>query len=275
MLLSILLAGAAGYVLLLAFVYFFQARLIYFPNVPGRELTATPASVGLAFEEVRITTADGIELHGWFVPAAAADRAVLFCHGNAGNISHRLEHLKILHDLGLAVLLFDYRGYGRSSGAPSERGTYLDAHAAWSYLTERKGLAPGQIVIFGESLGGAIAAELARTTDPAALILLAAFTSAPDLARRYYGYLPVRLLARFHYPTSEFVTDVRAPVLVIHSRDDEIAPFSHGQQLFRSAGGPKQFLEIPGDHNAGFLMSGPLLVDGLRRFLAARDAASE
>lgn len=275
MLLSILLAGVAGYVLLLAFVYFFQARLIYFPNVPGRELTATPASVGLAFEEVRTTTADGIELHGWFVPAAAADRAVLFCHGNAGNISHRLEHLKILHDLGLAVLLFDYRGYGRSSGAPSERGTYLDAHAAWSYLTERKGFAPGQIVVFGESLGGAIAAELARTTDPAALILLAAFTSAPDLARRYYWYLPVRLLARFHYPTSEFVADVRAPVLVIHSRDDEIAPFSHGQQLFRSAGGPKQFLEILGDHNAGFLMSGPLLVDGLRRFLAARDAVRE
>lgn len=272
MLLSILLAGAAAYALLIAFVYFFQARLIYYPNVPGRELTATPDAIGLAFEDVRITSTDGIELHGWFVPGASADRpAAVFCHGNAGNISHRLEQLKMLHDLGLAVLLFDYRGYGRSSGSPSEQGTYRDAHAAWNYLTQVRGLAPKDIVIVGESLGGPIAAELAQGTLPAALILFSTFTSAPDLARKYYWYLPVQLIARFRYPTADYVARVRAPVLVIHSRDDEITPFAHGEELFRRAHQPKEFLEILGDHNAGLLLSEARVVEGLRRFLAAHD----
>lgn len=271
MLLSILLAGAAVYALLIAFVYFFQAGLIYYPNVPGRELTATPQTIGLAFEDVRITTADGVELHGWFVPGARPDRAAIVCHGNAGNISHRLEQLALLHELGLAVLLFDYRGYGRSGGSPSEQGTYRDAHAAWNYLTGQRGFAPRNIVIFGESLGGAIAAELAQDTDPAALVLVSAFTSAPDLARKFYWYLPVGLLARFRYPTAEYVARVRAPILVIHSRDDEIAPFSHGEQLFRGAHPPKEFLEIFGDHNAGFVLSESLVADGLRRFLTAHD----
>jgi uncharacterized protein len=267
-LLPILIAGAAIYLLLLVFVYLYQARLIYFPNVPGRELTANPASIGLAFEDVRIPTADHVELHGWLIPAGDGAATVLFCHGNAGNISHRLEQLAIFHDLGLAVLLFDYRGYGQSGGWPSEQGTYLDAQAVWTYLTQRRGVAPRNIVIAGESLGGAVAAELAHKTDPAALILASTFTSAPDLARRFYWYLPVRLLARFEYPTAEHVAAVRAPLLVIHSRDDEIVPFSHAEELMRRATGPKQLLEIFGDHNAGFLMSGPRFVEGMRAFLA-------
>ena len=269
-LLLILLLAAASYVLLGAYVYVFQSRLLYFPNIPGRALTATPADIGLSFEEARITTVDGLELHGWYVPAGTGAPVVLFCHGNAGNISHRLEWLQIFHDMGLAVLLFDYRGYGRSRGAPDEAGTYRDAQAAWDFLTHLKGISPARIVIIGESLGGAIAAHLAKDVASAgALILISTFTSAPDLASEFYWYLPVRLLARFQYPTAEYVSQVRVPTLVIHSRDDEIAPFSHGRKLFERAAGPKAFLEISGDHNAGFLMSSSTLTQGVRSFLQA------
>ena len=269
-LLLILLLAAAGYVLLGAYVYVFQSRLLYFPNIPGRALTATPADIGLTFEEARITTADGIELYGWYVPAGTGAPVMLFCHGNAGNISHRLEWLPIFHNMGLAVLLFDYRGYGRSRGAPDEPGTYRDAQAAWDFLTRSKGVAPARIVIFGESLGGSIAAHLAKDVASAgALVLTSTFTSAPDLASQFYWYLPVRLLARFQYPTAEYVSHVQAPTLVIHSRDDEIVPFSHGRKIFERAAGPKAFVEISGDHNAGFLMSGSTFTQGLRSFLQA------
>lgn len=257
----------ALYAALAAYVYLFQTRLVFFPNVPGRTLAATPNSIGLAYENVRFEASDGVQVHAWFVPGAPEAATVLVCHGNAGNISHRLELLKLLHELGLAVLLFDYRGYGQSTGTPSESGTYRDARAAWNSLTEVRRIAPGRIVIFGESLGSAVAAHLSTEVNPGALILASAFTSAPDLASRYYWYLPVRLLARIHYPTAEFLTRVRAPVLIVHSRDDEIVPVSHGEALFRRAREPKAFLEIRGDHNAGFLLSESTFTAGLRRFL--------
>lgn len=257
----------ALYAALAAYVYVFQIRLVFFPNVPGRTLAATPDSIGLAFENAQFEAGDGVRLHAWFIPGAPGAATVLVCHGNAGNISHRLELLKMLHELGLAVLLFDYRGYGQSTGAPSESGTYRDARAAWNYLTLVRGIAPGHIVIFGESLGGAVAAHLATDVNPGALIIASAFTSAPDLASRYYGYLPVRLLARIHYPTAEFLARVRAPVLIVHSRDDEIVPVSHGEALFRRARRPKAFLEIRGDHNAGLLQSESIFTEGLRQFL--------
>ncbi len=262
-----LLAAISIYVSLAAYLYFLQSRLIYFPNVPGRTLTATPGQLGLAFDELRIRAADGVELHGWYVPAGAGAPAVLLCHGNAGNISHRLQWLELFHDLGLSVLLFDYRGYGRSSGAPSERGTYLDAQAAWDYLTKRVGLAPGRIVVVGESLGGPIAAHLAKHVSPGAVILVSTFTAAPDLASEFYWYMPVHLLARIQYPTAAYVSQVRAPTLVIHSRSDEIVPFSHAEKIFQRARQPKQLLKITGGHNETFLRSGPELSKGIRVFL--------
>ncbi|MGO9513838.1 MAG: alpha/beta hydrolase [Steroidobacteraceae bacterium] len=267
--LLILPAGAAVYVLLIAYVYIFQARLIFFPNVPGRTLTATPSQIGLKFEEVRITTADRVDLHGWYVAAPAGAPVVLLCHGNAGNIAHRLDWLEIFCGMGFAVLLFDYRGFGRSSGTPTEQGTYLDAQAAWGYLTNTKGFAPASIVIVGESLGGPIAAHLAKDVAPGALILVSTFTSVPTLARTFYWYLPVRRLARFQYPTAAYVARVHVPTLVIHSRDDEMIPFSHGEELRRCARGPAQLLEIFGDHNAAFMLSRPKLIEGLRGFLEA------
>ena len=265
-----LLIAAAVYVLLIAYVYFFQARLIFFPNVPGRTLTATPSQIGLEFEDVRITTADRVDLHGWYVAAPAGAPAVILCHGNAGNIAHRLDWLELFCGLGFAVLLFDYRGYGRSGGTPSEQGTYLDAQAAWGYLTNAKGFSPGSIVIAGESLGGPIAAHLAKDVAPGALILVSTFTSVPNLARALYWYLPVRLLARIQYPTAEYVAHARVPTLVIHSRDDETVPFFHGEELRKRARGPVQLLEIFGDHNAAFMLSRPKLVEGIRSFLEKR-----
>jgi fermentation-respiration switch protein FrsA (DUF1100 family) len=268
-LLLIPLTGVAAYAVLIAYVFLFQSRLIYFPNVPDRALTATPAEIGLDFEEVRITTADRAELHGWYVAAGAGALTVLFCHGNAGNISHRLDWLEIFHDMGLAVFLFDYRGYGQSSGAPDEQGTYLDARAAWDYLTNTKRDSPKSIVIVGESLGGPIAANLAKDVSPGALVLASTFTSAPDLASNFYWYLPVRLLARFHYPTAEYVARVHAPTLVIHSRTDEIVPFSHAEAIFRRANEPKQLLEIRGDHNSALQVSRQQITGGMERFLEA------
>jgi pimeloyl-ACP methyl ester carboxylesterase len=268
-LLPILLTGVAVYVLLIACVYVFQARLIFFPSVPGRTLTATPSQIGLGFEEVRIRTADRVDLHGWYVTAPAGAPVVLLCHGNAGNIAHRLDWLEMFCGMGFAMLLFDYRGFGRSSGTPTEQGTYLDAQAAWDYLTNTKGFSPRSIVIVGESLGGPIAAHLAKDVAPGALILVSTFTSVPNLASTLYWYLPVRLLVRFQYPTAAFVAGVRVPTLVVHSRDDEMIPFLHGEELRRRAGGPAQLLEIFGDHNAAFMLSRPRLEEGMRSFLEA------
>ena len=264
-----LLTGVAVYVLLIAYVYIFQARLIFFPNVPGRTLTATPSQIGLGFEDVRITTADRVDLHGWYVAAPAGAPAVILCHGNAGNIAHRLDWLEMFCGMGFAMLLFDYRGFGRSSGTPTEQGTYLDAQAAWDFLTNTKGFSPRSIVIVGESLGGPIAAHLAKDVAPGALILVSTFTSAPNLARTLYWYLPVRLLARFLYPTAEYVAHVHVPTLVIHSRDDEMIPFLHGEELRRRASGRAQLLEILGGHNAAFMLSRAKLTEGMRSFLEA------
>lgn len=270
-LLSLLATAAACYGALLALLYVFQSRMLYLPHIGGTGLAGKPADIGLAFEEVRLTTDDGVSLHGWFVPASgpggAPRRVVLHVHGNGGNISHRLDLIRVLHGLGVDVLLFDYRGYGRSEGHPSEDGTYRDARAAWDYLVERRGYAPGEIVLFGHSLGAAVAAELARHVRPAGIILESPFTSIADVASHHYWFVPARLLVRFRYATVEYVRDARAPVLVVHSRVDEVVPFEHGLEVFRNAPEPKEFLEIEGDHNEGFLRSGALYSQGLRRFI--------
>lgn len=258
-------AGLYGALLLLLFV--FQPRLLYYPNLPTREITATPEDIGLSYEPVAIVTEDRIKLDGWFIPAQDARGVLLFLHGNAGNISHRLDSLKIFNDLRLSVFIFDYRGYGRSDGEPSEQGTYRDAEAAWRYLTEQWHVPPHDIVFFGRSLGAAVAAQLASRRAPKALILESAFTSVPDLAAEIYPFLPVRWLARFRYNTKEYLKSIDCPVLIVHGRDDEIIPYAHGKRLFAAAREPKRFLEIRGGHNEGFLLSGQHYVKGLDAFL--------
>ncbi len=263
----LLVLGIAFYLIMAGLVFFTQSRMIYYPELPSREIAITPAQLGLAFEEVALETADGERLGAWFIPAPRARATLLFAHGNAGNISHRLDSIRLFHELGLSVLIFDYRGYGQSSGTPSERGTRLDAEAAWRHLTESRGVAPDGIVLFGRSLGAAVVAELATGVTPAALIVESGFTSVPDFGAEKYPWLPVRLLARFSYDTRAALAAVRCPVLVVHSRDDEIIDYRHGQRLFAAAREPKSFLELRGGHNDGFMASGLSYVRGLRRFL--------
>ncbi|MCU0735243.1 MAG: alpha/beta hydrolase [Methylotetracoccus sp.] len=268
-LISIVLA----YGLLLAAACGFQSRLVYFPLV-GRNETLTPAALHLPFEEVQIATADGETLHGWFVPTPETRGTVLLFHGNAGNITHRVSWLPMFRQLRLDALLFDYRGYGASTGTPTEAGTYADAEAAWHHLTESRKIPAERIVLLGESLGGAIAAHLAARQTPGALVLHSAFTSVPDLAGEIYPFLPVRLLARFQYDTLAAVSAVRCPVLVVHSRDDDIVPFSHGQRLFDAAPEPKAFIELTGSHNSGFLFMRAAWVRAFDGFLRRHVAAS-
>ena len=251
-------------------LYLLQNRLVFLPHMPGRELDATPAAAGLDYEDATIDTADGERLHGWYVPAQGARGTVLFFHGNAGNISHRLESLQIFNRLGLSVLIVDYRGYGRSSGTPGEEGTYRDAEAAWKYLVSTRGIPPGRIVIFGRSLGGAVGAWLASQPDvrPAGVVIESCFSSGLDMGRRLYPVLPVRLITRIGYPVTDYVQAIDAPLMVVHSRDDEIIPFDMGRAIFDAAREPKTFLEIGGDHNAGFWISRERYVPTLDTFLA-------
>jgi fermentation-respiration switch protein FrsA (DUF1100 family) len=267
-----LLAGIGViYVVLGALLYFLQGSLVFLANMPGRALDATPGDIGLAYEDVHIATSDGERLHGWYVPAAAARGVLLFFHGNAGNISHRLESIAIFNRLGLDVLIVDYRGYGQSTGKPGEKGTYRDAQAAWAYLLEERGLAPGRTVVFGRSLGGAVGAWLASQLPgdeaPAAVIIESSFSSGADMARRLYPIFPARLLTRLEYPVVEYVARLRSPVLVVHSRDDEIIPFPMGRAIYEAAPAPKSFLELRGDHNAGFWISREAYTAGLDGFL--------
>jgi len=263
---KLLLIAAAGYGLVATLVYLLQGRMIYLPNNPGRELAATPADAGMDFEDVTLETSDGVTLRGWLVPARSG-RFLVFFHGNAGNISHRLESIRQFHDLGLSVLIIDYRGYGGSSGRPTEVGMYRDAEAAWRFLVEQRAVPGDQIIVFGRSLGASVAARLATLHTPLALIVESSFTSVPDVAADIYPWLPVRLLSRVSHATREYVRQVRCPVLVIHSREDEIIPFRHGQAIFDAAPGDRTFLELHGTHNDAHLLDASTYVRGISAFL--------
>ena len=231
-------------------VAWLQARLIYFPT---REYPQTPADIGLEFEDLTLQTRDGERIAAWYVAAPEKHGSIIFCHGNAGNISDRLHVLRQLHHLGYNALIFDYRGYGRSTGSSGEAGTYLDAEAAWDYLVNTRGEAPGRIVLFGRSLGGAVAIELARRHPPAGLVVECTFTSLVDVARVHYPLLPVSLILVHRYESVGKVPEITCPKLFIHGRDDELIPFAQGQALYEAAAFPKQFMETPGGHNeAGF-----------------------
>lgn len=259
-----LVALTFGYLLLVSLAWAFQGHLIHFPS---QSLVSSPEDAGLRYQDVTIVTEDDERLHAWFVPAVESRGVLLFFHGNAGNISHRLESLRIFHRLQLDVLILDYRGYGRSTGSPSEQGLYRDGQAAWRYLTELRGMDPAEIVLFGRSLGAAVGANLAARQPAAGLIVESGFTSVADLGADLYPFLPVRLLARYRYPIAEDLAQVTGPVLVIHSREDEIIPFEHGQALYAAASEPKELLEIQGTHNTGFLTSGDQYIQGLEAFL--------
>jgi len=241
------------YVGLCLFVFLWQSRYVYYPS---RTVDNTPDSAGLDFDNVSVQTQDGETITGWFVPAGKDKQdsvkalTVLICHGNGGNISDRVDQVRRFHDMGFNVLIFDYRGYGTSTGKPTEKGTYYDALAAWNYLKAEKQIEPNNIVIFGQSLGGAIASWLADQVDPGALILESTLTSALEMGAKMFPYLPVSLFCTFKYDSLSRVGKINCPVIVSHSRDDETIPFKHGQRLFKAANEPKLFVEMRGDHNS-------------------------
>lgn len=249
-------------------ILIFQTNFVYAPH---KEMVADPGKIGLAFENVRLCTRDGVRLFGWFIPGKKNNPVILFCHGKAGNISHRLDTIRIFNRMGLSVFIFDYRGYGLSDGKPTEKGTYWDAEAAWEYLTHRRRIPSSEIIVFGRSLGGAIAAWLAHIYKPKVLIVESAFTSIQDIAAEMFPLLPVRKFSVIHYNTTEYIHAANCPVMIIHSRQDETVPFWHADELFQAAGEPKTFLEISGRHNDGYRKSGRVYEHNIKKFIEQND----
>lgn len=231
--------------------------LLYFPS---RTIAGTPAEAGLTYDDVDLTTDDGQRLHGWWVQRRAPGRGhVLLCHGNAGNVGDRIAHAAVLTGVGFDVLLFDYRGYGSSSGSPDEAGTYTDARAARSWLVGEPGVDPRRVLYLGESLGGAVALELALAHPPAGLVLLSAFTSVRDMARLHYRAVPAALVPDA-YPSLRRIAGLRAPLLVLHGEDDMIVPVEHARALFDAAPAPKRLRIVRGaGHNDIVSLAGPRL----------------
>ncbi len=258
-LLFMVLYGGFGLML-----YLLQSKFLY---CPVRTVCYSPEEIGLEFEETTLTTSDSVKLNGWYIPAPNAKFTVLFCHGNGGNIMHRLDSIQMFYNLGLSCFIFDYRGYGKSTGKPTEQGTYLDATAAYEWLTKEKKIKSKDIIIFGRSLGGGIAAELAGKVEAASLVLESTFTSYVAMGKKFYWYMPVKWFAMYRYNTLEYIRDVKCPVMVIHSADDEIIPFEFGRQLYIAANEPKIFVEISGGHNDGFLVSAELYKAGWLNWL--------
>lgn len=245
-------------------LYFLQPRFLY---CPVREITYTPADINLTFEKIALKTEDNLKISAWYIPADNARYTVLFCHGNAGNMTHRLDTINIFNELGLNCLVFDYRGYGDSQGIPTEEGTYRDAMAAWKWLTDIRKVHPDRIIVFGRSLGGSVAANLASRVRPKGLVLESAFTSYENIGKKFYPYMPVHLFAKFTYDTMGSLRQHDGPVMIIHSRNDEIVPFEFGLRLYEAAGEPKTFVEISGSHNDGFLFSGQTYTSGWKDWL--------
>ncbi|OQA29589.1 MAG: Alpha/beta hydrolase family protein [Verrucomicrobia bacterium ADurb.Bin345] len=234
--------AAAGW----AFLRYFEWKNLYFPAGP---ITTTPAEFGLEYEDVVFVSEDGNALHGWWIPHARARGSVIHCHGNAGNIGDRAWLAADFHRLGLNVFLFDYRGYGQSRGLPTERGTYADARAAFEVVRAKYGDADNPpILVHGQSLGGAVAIQLACDRPVCGLIVESTFTSVVEMGRKLYPRLPVRAFIRYRYNSLEKIARIAVPKLISHSRTDELVPFEMGQQLFNAASEPREFVALAGTH---------------------------
>jgi len=262
---SIITILIAVYLVLGLVLYFMQPSFTFQPT---RELLYNPGDIGLEYEKVQLKTPDNLILSAWYIPAKKGEFTILFCHGNGGNMAHRLDSINIFNEIGLNCFIFDYRGYGNSQGKSTEEGLYTDAQAAYDWLVKEKKISPENIIFFGHSIGGSVAAHLAGNVKVKGLILESCFTSYADIGRKFYPYMPVKLFARYNFNTFEYVKKVKCPILVIHSRSDEIIPFEFGLRLYEQAANePKEFLEIFGSHNDGFLHTGQVYRDGIRKWL--------
>lgn len=274
MITTIVVTVVGLYVLFAALVYFGQNRLVF---LPSRTIDVTPDQVGLAYDDIAIDVTADAKIQAWYFRAAPenhAGRTVLFCHGNAGNISHRLQTVRFFLDLSADVLLFDYRGYGRSDGTPTEDNVYADALAAYRWLTAERAVAPENVFLFGRSMGGAVAVDLASRVRCGGVIIESTFTSAVDMGRRLYPFMPIRLLARISFDSQSKISRLTCPVLVAHSPQDEIVPYEMGRALYEAADSRKHFVDLEGGHNDLTSLDNDLYRNALEEFLRQEDGGS-
>jgi len=250
-------------IFIVAYLRHFEHRMLYFPT---REIEFTPEIINLSYEDIYFSTEDNVKLNAWFLPAKDSKFTLLFCHGNGGNICHRIEKIRALNALGLDVFIFDYRGYGKSDGRPSEQGFYRDISAAYEYLVSEKKISPDRIVLYGESLGGAVAIDLAARVHVKALITEATFSSTKDVARVVFPYFPVFLISS-KFDSLNKIKNIKAPKLIIHSQNDEIIPFVQSEKLFNAAPEPKKRLILIGPHNSCYIDSKERYFAGIKDFL--------
>jgi fermentation-respiration switch protein FrsA (DUF1100 family) len=240
----VLLILAAGFIMI---PHKLERMFVYFPT---RQICENPESVGLRYQDIHLVTDDHVRIHGWFLPHEGAAGTILIFHGNGGNIGDRVAWLRMLHELGLHILIIDYRGYGRSEGKPFEKGLYRDAHAAYAWWTKVRKPRGDRLILLGESLGGAVAVHLAANAAPAGLILQSTFTSARDMAKTLFPIGLLLPLAKVHYDSAGTISRVPCPKLIIHGSRDEIVPFELGKKLFDMAPSPKSFYAVQGaGHN--------------------------
>jgi fermentation-respiration switch protein FrsA (DUF1100 family) len=254
--------------LVIAVFYLFYPRienfLVFFPD---RRFDFTPEAFGLVYKDVYFMSGDGKKLHGWFFPGDKEHPVLLHFHGNAGNISHRLDLIKRLVRKGFQVFIIDYRGFGKSEGRPSEMGLYLDGLAAWDYLVEKEGIPPESIVLHGHSIGAAVVVEVALKRSVKSVILESAFTSTRDMAKTMPLFFIFSSLVPSNYNNLDKVTRLSVPALIVHGDRDEIVPFSMGERLFAAAPEPKHFLRLEGaGHNDTYVVGGKRYLDVLERF---------
>ncbi|MCQ9208560.1 MAG: alpha/beta hydrolase [Omnitrophica bacterium] len=247
------------------YVRFMENRIIFYPM---KGLEFTPKLIALPFENIYINTRDNVRIHGWFIPAENQRGTFLFFHGNAGNIGHRLEKILVLHKMQLNIFIIDYRGYGLSQGRPSEKGMYLDAKAAYDYLVNKRGLGAEKIMLYGESLGTAAAVDLASKEQVGGLIIESGFSRGKDMAKKIYPYLPEFFFTN-NFDSISKIKKVKAPKLIIHSKNDEIVPFRLARKLYEAAGAPKEFTELIGAHNTVFLDSREKYLTSIASFISA------
>ena len=234
----------------------FEEKFIYFPDKYPRGIYEDARFIPGLFD-CWITSEDGIKIHGWFAPSEPAVATLVMSHGNAGNISHRIEIIRRLQQAGFNVLMFDYRGYGRSEGSPSEAGIYKDGRAAFDYARSQPGVDTSKIILWGTSLGGAVAVDVAAQRPAAALILESTFSSAEDVAKIAYPFLPIHLVLQTRLNSVDKITGIHIPLLFMHGSHDNVIPFELGKKLYEAANEPKEFYIIKGsDHNDTYIVGG-------------------
>jgi fermentation-respiration switch protein FrsA (DUF1100 family) len=252
-----------------AVLMIFEEKFIFFPQKYPRGMYEDARLIP-HLRDCWITTEDGVKIHGWFAPADSAIATLVISHGNGGNISYLLPLMRELQRHNLNVLMYDYRGYGRSEGSPDEEGVYRDGRAAFDYALKLPEVDPRRIVLWGSSLGGAVAVDVATQRPAAALILESTFSSAKDVARTVYPFLPARFFLRTKLNSIEKIQKVGIPLLFIHGTNDWIIPIGLGRRLFGAAHDPKEFYEIPGaGHNDTFFVGGTEYLNRITWFVRA------